>query len=31
MKSQYYLTISDNNLVDTQFANAKQPILVNNR
>ncbi len=31
VESRHCLQISDNNLVNTQFANAKQPVLVNNR
>lgn len=31
VESQYYLPISNNNLANTQFANTKQPISVNNK
>ncbi len=31
VESRHCLPISDNALADTEFANARQPILVNNR
>lgn len=31
VESRYYLPISNNNLANTQFANARQPISVNNK